>query len=53
MSKLMLHSYINAFTRSGYVAYTYHSPVNVHVTATYCILIEIGTEPLRNEHVSA
>ena len=34
---LMLHSYINGFTCSWYVSKTYHSPVNVHVTATYCI----------------
>ena len=33
----MLHSNINAFTCSWYVSNTYHSPVNVHVTATYCI----------------
>ena len=33
----MLHSYINNFTCSWYVSNTYHSPVNVHVTATYCI----------------
>ena len=32
-----LHSYNNAFTCSWYVSNTYHSPVNVHVTATYCI----------------
>ena len=34
---IMLHSYINAFTCSWYVSNTYHSPVNVYVTATYCI----------------
>ena len=33
----MLHSYINAFTCSWYVSNTYHSPVNVHVNASYCI----------------
>ena len=33
----MLHSYINAFTCSVYISSTYHSPVNVQVTATYCI----------------
>ena len=30
-------SYINAFTCSWHISNTYHSPVNVHVTATYCI----------------
>ena len=34
---LMLHSCINAFTYSWYVSNTYHSPVNVHVIATYYI----------------
>ena len=34
---LMLLSYINGFTCSWYVSNTYHSPVNVHVTATYGI----------------
>ena len=34
---IMLQSYIKALTCSWYVAYTYHSPVNVHVTATYFI----------------
>ena len=33
----MFHSYINAFICSWYVSNTYHSPVNVHVFATYCI----------------
>ena len=33
----MLHSYIEAFTCSWYISKTYHSPVNVHVTATHCI----------------
>ena len=37
MYKLMLNSYNNAFACGGYVACTYHSPVNVHITATYCI----------------
>ena len=34
---IMLQSFINGFTRSWYVAHTCHSPVNVHVTATYCV----------------
>ena len=33
----MLHSNANVFTCSWYASNTYHSPVNVHVTATYCI----------------
>ena len=37
ISTLMLHSYIKAFTCSWYVSDTNHPPVNVHVTATYCI----------------
>ena len=36
MYKIMLHSYFHFFTCSGYVAYTYHAPVKVHVTATFC-----------------
>ena len=31
------HSYINAFICSWYVSNRYHSPVNVHVNAAYCI----------------
>ena len=34
---IKIHSYINAFTCSWYISKTYHSPENVHVTATYCI----------------
>ena len=34
---LLLHSYINAFICSWYVSNTYYSPVNNHVTATYCL----------------
>ena len=34
---LMLHSNFNAFTSSWYLSNTYHSPVIVHETATYCI----------------
>ena len=34
---LILQSYINAFICSWYVSNRYHSPVNVHVYATYCI----------------
>ena len=33
----MVQSYINAFICSWYVSNTFHSPVNVHVTSTYCI----------------
>ena len=33
----MLHSYFNAFTCSWYESNMYHSPVNIHVNATYCI----------------
>ena len=33
----MLQSYVNAFRFAWYVSNTYHSSVNVHVTATYCI----------------
>ena len=33
----MFHSYFNAFTCSWYVSKTYHSPIKVHVAATYYI----------------
>ena len=33
----MLHYCINAFICSWYESNTYHSPVNVHVNAKYCI----------------
>ena len=34
---LKLHSKTNAFKGSWYVSITYHSSINVHLTATYCI----------------
>ena len=34
---IMLHLFINAFKCSWYVSNTYHSPLIVHVSATYCI----------------
>ena len=35
---LLLHSYINSFTCSWHIWNRYHSPLKVHVTATYFIL---------------